>query len=264
MKFRVIYKLHIKNQNDRHVTNINGLWALYTNVPWQTVKAVNIIPKMREIEKSEGNRFARIKIKKLDPNEEKNFTAEVTIETNSNFVQHEILNRSWVNEYTKERKYWEFVPELKEIVDSLNELDEKTQIIETLKFVNSKIKLRTNLTERLGVKKVIKTLEGDCDEFSDLTISILRQLGIPSRRIVGYYYKQDGETIGHAWLEAYLENSWIQLDPALNRFIQLNERYIARLRQGFTPDTSTTSMKFTGGEDKKIEIKEITELYRLG
>ncbi len=263
MIFKIIYKLKLQNQCDRLITNINGLWALNTKVPWQHVRKITIQPLMRIIHKSEGNSFARLKIKNFNPNESREFTAELIVETNRNFISDESLKIAWKNEYLKERKFWEFIPDLQEFITSIRSHPDDEKIILTNKFVNSKIKLRTNLTERLGAKKVMQTLEGDCDEFSDLTISILRQLLIPARRIVGYYYKQDGETIGHAWLEAYVNGKWIQIDPALNRLVNLNEKYIARLRQGFKSDISVISVNFTGFTPNIIKIDETTEIYKI-
>ena len=80
---------------------------------------------------------------------------------------------------------------------------------------------------------------------------------------MGYYYKQDGETIGHAWLEAFINEKWFQIDAALNRYIKLNERYIARLRQGFKSDVSTISLNFNGINPEDIEIKDTTEIYKI-
>ncbi len=78
---------------------------------------------------------------------------------------------------------------------------------------------------------------GDCSEYSDLMITLLRCQGIPARKVTGYvisnnpslrpyvgqqwdFYVNDQEVstfLGHAWVEYYVPNiGWIASDPTWN------------------------------------------------
>ena len=62
-----------------------------------------------------------------------------------------------------------------------------------------------------------KQKKGSCRDLAWMQIHMLRQLGIASRFVSGYYYidRADPEFELHAWVEAYLPGAgWIGLDPS--------------------------------------------------
>ena len=67
---------------------------------------------------------------------------------------------------------------------------------------------------------VLRTLRGDCTEHSLLSISLLRALGIPARRVDGVVYVQNGDGVPalywHEWVEAWV-GTWTQLDPTFGQ-----------------------------------------------
>jgi transglutaminase-like putative cysteine protease len=67
---------------------------------------------------------------------------------------------------------------------------------------------------------VLKLMKGDCTEHSLLTVSLLRALGIPAKRIDGVVYlvNEDGvpALYWHEWVEAYV-GEWTQLDPTFGQ-----------------------------------------------
>jgi transglutaminase-like putative cysteine protease len=69
---------------------------------------------------------------------------------------------------------------------------------------------------------VLREMKGDCTEHSLLTVSLLRALGIPSKRIDGVVYlvNEDGvpALYWHEWVEAYV-GEWVQLDPTFGQDI---------------------------------------------
>ncbi len=81
------------------------------------------------------------------------------------------------------------------------------------------LKFREHLSERLGALKALMLGHGDCDEFTDLIVSLARLRGIPARRLTGYSINpQKQEVTAHAWAEIYSFklNDWIPVDIALN------------------------------------------------
>jgi hypothetical protein len=67
---------------------------------------------------------------------------------------------------------------------------------------------------------VLKRRKGDCTEHSLLTVSMLRSLGIPAKRIDGLIYLQNDDGVPalywHEWVEAYV-GEWTQLDPTFGQ-----------------------------------------------
>lgn len=69
---------------------------------------------------------------------------------------------------------------------------------------------------------VLKRRKGDCTEHSLLTVSMLRSLGIPAKRIDGLVYLVNEDKkpalYWHEWVEAYV-GEWTQLDPTFGQDI---------------------------------------------
>jgi len=55
---------------------------------------------------------------------------------------------------------------------------------------------------------------GMCMQISEITVSLLRSLKIPARVVVGELNALI-VPVGHQWLEAYVADSWIHVDPAM-------------------------------------------------
>jgi transglutaminase-like putative cysteine protease len=66
----------------------------------------------------------------------------------------------------------------------------------------------------------LRELKGDCTEHSLLTVSLLRALGIPAKRIDGVVYLMNEDQVPalywHEWVEAYV-GEWTQLDPTFGQ-----------------------------------------------
>lgn len=82
-----------------------------------------------------------------------------------------------------------------------------------------------NLQKDYGVSSdsasdVLKLKKGDCTEHSLLTVSMLRSLGIPAKRIDGLVYLMNDDKVPalywHEWVEAYV-GEWTQLDPTFGQ-----------------------------------------------
>jgi transglutaminase-like putative cysteine protease len=83
----------------------------------------------------------------------------------------------------------------------------------------------TNMTKGYGASSdratdVLREMKGDCTEHSLLTVSLLRALGIPAKRIDGVIYLMNEDKVPalywHEWVEAYV-GEWTQLDPTFGQ-----------------------------------------------
>jgi transglutaminase-like putative cysteine protease len=106
------------------------------------------------------------------------------------------------------------------------------------RFVNSKIYIRENQEKRLGAYKAFLSGIGDCDEFTDLFITLARSRGIPCRRITGLYIANKGAFIEpHAWAEVLSPTlSWITVDLALNNIGNHTVNYVIQKIEEFNPE----------------------------
>jgi hypothetical protein len=105
------------------------------------------------------------------------------------------------------------------------------------RFISMRIKYKQNQSERLGAYQVLQTGIGDCDEFTDLFITLARIRGIPCRRLTGYYIPlKNIKAEPHAWSEILSPNGkWITVDLALNNLGNHTINYVILKIEEFNP-----------------------------
>jgi hypothetical protein len=134
--------------------------------------------------------------------------------------------------------------------------------VETVKGINTLVevyrvlyrKIRSlivpkNLKSRIGAYKAFKMGQGDCDEMTDLFITLCRCLGIPARRLTGYHVNKDGNVENHAWVEVPCPgttDAWLPVDPAMFNFFYLPTSYIARKIEASVSQVSDVSYSWKG------------------
>ncbi len=81
---------------------------------------------------------------------------------------------------------------------------------------------------------VFKSKSGVCKEITNLYISMLRSIGIPSRVVSGYAYTNSNELIsylnsnwgGHAWAEVLIGDTWVPFDLTYNEYGYIDPSHI--------------------------------------
>jgi transglutaminase-like putative cysteine protease len=105
---------------------------------------------------------------------------------------------------------------------------------------------------------------GVCQDFTHVSLSLLREAKIPARYISGYLYTGNGEigetVVGesHSWVEAWV-GEWIQFDPTNGRPVTEDHVIVARGRD--YRDVSPLKGIFSGGRSRNTEV--LVELTRL-
>lgn len=107
---------------------------------------------------------------------------------------------------------------------------------------------------------------GVCQDFTHVTLSLLRSCGIPARYVSGYLYKGDGavgETMvgeSHAWIEAWV-GSWLPMDPTNG--LPVAEAHIVVARGRDYGDVSPLKGIYAGGRSEALGVEvELTRLAR--
>jgi len=130
---------------------------------------------------------------------------------------------------------------------------------------------RERLTYTPGVTDVSTTSaqawesgHGVCQDFSHLTISLLRSAGIPARYVSGYLHTEEaapGQTVtgeSHAWLE-YWDGGWHALDPTNDRMVGSAHVLVARGRD--YADVPPLKGIYAGGQSEALGVTvDITQL----
>jgi transglutaminase-like putative cysteine protease len=99
--------------------------------------------------------------------------------------------------------------------------------------------------------------QGVCQDYSHITLSLLRSVGIPARYVSGYHYTGSGDVgepvIGesHAWLEAWV-GEWVPLDPTSGQDVGEHHVVVAYGRD--YNDVSPMRGIFSGGQSRAIDV----------
>ena len=231
------------------------IWSLYGESAHQeSIQVSEKVPAFQIRETGEKNFSGYIKLPTLQADNEFKFKTTLSFSnTNLKFqVPNFKLNeypKTLVTQYCRSSKFWEiYDPELIEIARNLLP-DSKEFVVLYLQkafhFVQSNIKFRENLDTRLGAKLALKNGKGDCDEFSDLFITLCRINQIPARRVMGILITDINKFSLHAWTEVFIPpyQKWIPFDAALNEFASIRWNYIIRAHIGLTSEVPLVRLK---------------------
>ncbi|MFQ5979096.1 MAG: transglutaminase family protein [Candidatus Heimdallarchaeota archaeon] len=129
----------------------------------------------------------------------------------------------------------------------------------TFAFVQQSIVVPEAQKDRFGALRTLARGLGDCDEFSDLFITILRALRIPARRITGVFVKGH-QAEPHAWAEILLPRSssrWLTMDPALGFFGRRSQYHFGRKIESTISTRSDIAVQWKGKKSARVQISVI-------
>jgi transglutaminase-like putative cysteine protease len=240
INYDVVDQINFVN-NGSDSANVDLVVALIHSIaPYQDVISTEINPQYKEYFSDDyGNQYARFVLTNLASG------GRTGIEIRYQVAVHDIhfkLNRCYgplPKEFVNAEKYIE--SEASPIINLEKQLTQgkKTTCEKSEAFYNY---VANNInynytTNEIGALETLRTLSGDCKEYSDLLTALNRAAGIPSITVEGLLGNTtsgyiEGENL-HKWLEVYLPDSgWVPMDPTLGRFPQDRAIYFA----GMTPD----------------------------
>jgi len=225
-------------------------------------------PRMRIRNLGEDNFYGFLKIKSLKAPSKLVSIVRLGLETlNMMFSMPKSISKTikishHLKEYVKGREYWEtWDPNISQTAEEILESSKNyVGVLEnTFNLVLERLKLKSKMKERLGAAEAFRRREGDCDEFCDLFIALLRANNIPSRRVVGLFLALvNGEVSWeyHAWCEAWVPTvGWVPFDPALGFFASISWRHISRVKMGLVPDRPMRIIKWSSKENN-VKLNE--------
>ncbi len=113
---------------------------------------------------------------------------------------------------------------------------------------------------------------GHCEYFASATTLLLRQLGIPSRYVVGYAITEWNDDMkmyivrkrhAHAWASAYIDDRWIPVDTTPQQWLALEEAQSSFLQPLWDSLGNNQFLFALWFNDQKLQDYE-KELYGIG
>jgi len=266
VRLRIEMQADILNRGRLKIRNGRLIWHLFTDMENQFVEMIDVFPPARVMKRAEKNMVAVMKVPEISPGESFSPTAILIMDTTSRdwlIEQRSIpepIRERTVGMYSSMQKYWEIDnPAIQSLSQSIAEKSDGDLSFSKLAFqvVREQMKLKTHLEERRGAARAALEKEGDCDEHADLLIALTRAAKIPSRRVIGHFFKGKPEPEPHAWCEIFLQGKgWVPVDPALGRFGVLSENYFSRIREGLVSERPTILLKTSNADSGLLNIEE--------
>jgi hypothetical protein len=152
------------------------------------------------------------------------------------------IPRQLQQKYTQSFAYWPVhSPAIRDIAAerwfAIDELSNWFQ--EAGRTIVKTIKHPENQEKRLGADEALLSGRGDCDEFTDLLITLCRMRGVPCRRLTGYFITKGKNPEPHAWGELLSPSKgWIPIDLALRNIGSHTINYVITKIEEFNPSRS--------------------------
>jgi hypothetical protein len=93
-----------------------------------------------------------------------------------------------------------------------SEKDAWKKVVLLRDWVNAHMKFNPGIVMAPS-SEAIRDLEGTCVSYATVLTTLCRATDVPARYLMGYVYF-DGMWGGHAWVEVYINDSWIPVDAA--------------------------------------------------
>ncbi len=167
--------------------------------------------------------------------------------------------------YTEGRKWWE-VEELRPLSLQLAGGERNLYLLcgSLLRWMDETITYAPT-QERQGALETYRRRAGDCDCLSDLLLTLLRALNIPSRLSFGWTPAENGAG-NHAWVEVYLPGrGWQPVDPTWSKgsgkyLFRMDPLHLPRGSRGLTSSDSYLTRSHYGGYPQ-VDPEEVSLLF---
>ncbi len=203
-----------------------------------------------------------IQLKNLQPNGSYQGSLEYTYKPQSvwtldtHWGKKSDCDRKIIQKYTTEQKNGRFPREFEELIQPYKHMDDIYKVSKEIYFLARKMIKTEFLEYRKGIFNLLQDLRGDCDEFTDFMVVLLRRLGFPIRRVTGMTYDfRTGKIVHHAWPEIYAPryDKWIPIDAAMNYFGFQSLTVIPLKIEGTTVIPHTLEVSFMN-QTQKIDV----------
>lgn len=139
---------------------------------------------------------------------------------------------------------------LKEVSLKYKDVDKETAAWALMHEVYNFMTYTPNITNiYTTASEAYELKQGVCQDYSHILIALLKSIDIPARYVAGMMV---GEGATHAWVDAYVNNHWIHLDPTNNR--EADENYIKLSHGRDYQDCIIDKGYFSGNCNQKLSV----------
>ncbi|MCA9392060.1 transglutaminase domain-containing protein [candidate division WWE3 bacterium] len=190
-------------------------------LPYQEVFVENISPKPDRITTdTDGNVLGYYKLRK---GEKKTviFKGQIKIDVSSSAYIDAKLDV--YAPYLLPDVYWEvYAPELTELTAGMSSVKDVYDFVTQNLHYDAVVNDDGSISRKGALAALQNKDSSVCMEYTDLTVTMLRAMGIPAREVDGYAYTDDDEAllqptvsdVLHAWVQYYdPDKGWINIDP---------------------------------------------------
>lgn len=290
---------------DKQLTNVSLRYHLHNPKDYQALYEIALPPSMPPYQKTY--------LTSLEPapysvsyDQEGNILAQYLIEAGANvtveFKGQIVLTQKTLNEiteplhatppafFTQKDTYWEYdAEEIKNarqaILDKVEHDEVETvartvyaYVTQTLAYDFTKLRDIASVSRSGAVHALNNPNKAICTDYTDVTISLMRSLGIPAREVNGYAFTDADENLPtvndvlHAWVQIYLpEKGWVQIDPTwgstadLDYFQHFDTNHVIFVLKGASSEYPypAGSYKVAGQETDDVDVA-FAERYTPG
>jgi len=189
--------------------------------PYQRIISQSISPSGYEIVTDEhGNKYAAFEIENLPPGGAVEFKTTYEVETNEvkNYYGN-CLGESIASYLAPEVHLESDDAGIKTLAQNTAQgaTNDCEKAFALYNYVAENITYVGDLGEGRGALTTLAEKQGDCTDYSDLYVALMRAEGIPARFVEGITYNSDPKNVQdlkHDWTEAYLPSTgWTPVDP---------------------------------------------------
>lgn len=223
------YGFSLQNTSNKLLPEVEFLtYAPVKKTSSQKVLGLQVSQQYELIEDKQGNQILRFKFYDFPPYASKIISVKAEIGLSEQPLRFQEKNKSI---YLKPEKFVESDnEEIKALSTSLVADTVFGTAEKIFKWVSENIKYKGYSGKEQGALYAYNNKKGDCTEYMDLFVAVLRANNIPARRIGGYVIKQNAivePSDFHNWAEFYDGATWQMADPQEKVFAQNRAEYVA-------------------------------------
>jgi len=186
----------------------------------QNILSVSYSPNPSRVFEANGNRYAEFVFDQPDRH------ASVTITIKAELFKYDLLtarlnrrgggpqNEQLEDSLRSEKCIEKDHPVIRQIAEGIEGEGDVDVVKNIYDYVLDNMEYSALGRKELGAAKAAQSGKGDCTEYSDLFVALLRAKGLPARVTSGYTVGFGERQTGHSWAEAYLQGyGWVPFDP---------------------------------------------------
>lgn len=222
----LVYHLH----NPKSFTALTEIALPPSHAPYQKVFVNALEPNPNGFRyDADGNVFAQYRLRPKE-NLDVLFTGQVLIKQLTLGEDGASSTEPNITIYTRKDEYWE--TDDQGVIQAAEEIRASSKedsislargvyeyVTRTLSYDERRLTDDTLLERKGAALALTEPNNAICTDYTDLTIALMRKLGVPAREVNGFAFTGEDElpTINdvlHAWVQVYLpEHGWVNIDP---------------------------------------------------